>query len=143
MSDWRTSARRAQARRERLAERHGVWSASDCPEMFGDNLCRRCVRCGIGLTGRQQRWCSAECVTWYMENHVYTSARRAAQRTAKACALCGGELSYDCEIDHIVAAMGAHSIKSCLHHQSNLRPLHRECHKRRTALQRTSTEARE
>lgn len=130
--DWQ----KAQERRVKLRERHGVWEPAHCSEMFGDNAEKRCVKCGAPLTGRQQRWCSTECVVWYMQNHLFGSARRAVQNSATACAMCGGPLGSDIEVDHIEAANGAHALKSCLHHLTNLRALHGQCHRERTREQR-------
>lgn len=122
-------------RRKRLP----VWNPTECPEMLGDNLDHRCVKCGRELTGRQQRWCSQGCVLWYQQNHHFNSARRAIQESATTCAMCGEPLAGDIQVDHIEPAEGTHGVKSCRHHLSNLRALHVGCHRERTRLQRSKS----
>lgn len=127
-------------RRAERRKRLPVWKPAACPEMLGDNEEKRCVKCGTALTGRQQRWCSQDCVVWYVQNHQFNSARRAIQDSATNCAMCGESLGEDIEVDHIEAAGGAHGVKSCVHHLSNLRALHTACHRERTRLQRKRDE---
>lgn len=132
---------KAHARQRRLRERYPPWQPADCPEMFGDNAEKRCVKCGNPLTGRQQRWCSRECVVWYIQNHHFNSGRRVVQEVAEACALCGQALGGDIEVDHIEPADGRHGVRSCIHHLDNLRALHSRCHLERTRAQREGAQA--
>ena len=120
---------------ELQAEIAGRWQPADCPEMYGDNDQRKCVRCGAALTGKQQRWCSQECVNWYQQNHWFNVGRKVVA-IAKTCALCGDSLVGRVEVDHIEPAKGRHAICSCIHHLSNLRAVHAVCHALRTADQR-------
>jgi 5-methylcytosine-specific restriction endonuclease McrA len=87
-----------------------------------------CDRCGNTLRGRQRRWCSKGCSTWYYINHVWTFARSyvLAER-GRTCERCGSP--DDLEVDHIVPRNGMPmATHSCLHHGGNLRVLCHHCH---------------
>lgn len=97
-----------------------------------------CGRCGKELTGRQQRWCSKECRTWWYDNHRWTQARHQAMvRAGWKCLRCGSPAE---EVDHIIERKGMPlGENSCLHHQANLRPLCHDCHRTRYSWERAAS----
>lgn len=74
---------------------------------------------------------------------VYAKRRGRTKLTLKSrtyikgyrCMRCGCT-THAPEVNHIIPAMGAHSLESCVHHQENLEVLCRECHLATTAQQR-------
>jgi hypothetical protein len=88
----------------------------------------RCNWCNAALTGRQLRWCSADCRNAAYNNHWFNSGRRAVvRRDESRCTLCREHALYP-EVDHITPCRGAHSRWSCLHHLDGLRTLCHPCH---------------
>lgn len=109
---------------------------ADCPDMV-NAAPKGCDRCGTTLTGRRTRWCSKKCRQWFVDNHRYSNARRAARRRAKwRCTLCGS--SERIEVNHIVPCLGQHNLIGCHHHQTNLEVLCHDCHVERTRAQRAA-----
>lgn len=86
-----------------------------------------CQRCGGAITGRRIRWCSDSCRLWYYTHHLWRYARRESMKRAmRKCVRCHAPAQ---EVDHIIPRKGMPLKEwSCLHHQTNLRPLCRPCH---------------
>jgi len=109
-----------------------------------------CRWCGAALPARRKTWCSERCSDGFWNNHWWTLARRVAKKRDKyRCTRCGHKplgrsdpryrkrrATDRLEVNHIVAAGGAHRVLSCLHHLDNLETLCLECHRERTAAQR-------
>jgi len=117
-----------------------------CPDMKHAAKKGGCDKCGKKLVGRQRRWCSESCSTWFRNNHRWTDARKLAKHHAKIkargpwvylCAKCGLP-TEDPEVNHIEPCLGAHGKISCFHHQSNLEVLCHSCHVQETKVQRAA-----
>lgn len=75
------------------------WKAAGLPDYEAMSRCSllafrdvdgKCDACGKELTGRQVRWCSADCRDVFPTNHYWTWARWAAvERDGHACVRCG------------------------------------------------------
>lgn len=100
-----------------------------------------CDRCEAELPKGRSRWCSDDCSLTYYRDHIWQYARSATLRRDGHACVNGCERDYvtALEVDHIVAARGAHSKHSCVHHRDNLRTLCRPCHVKRTAEQRRAS----
>ena len=98
-------------------------------------VCRK-KGCGKTLTGRQTRWCSKACATWFTNQHRWTNARRQAKSLVAhyKCAKCDGFFKT-VEVNHIKPCVGERGW-SCHHHQINLEVVCKNCHKKITAEQR-------
>ena len=98
-------------------------------------VCRK-KGCGKTLTGRQTRWCSKACATWFTSQHRWTNARKQAKSLVAhyKCAKCDGFFKT-VEVNHIKPCVGERGW-SCHHHQNNLEVVCKNCHKKITAEQR-------
>ena len=98
-------------------------------------VCRK-KGCGKTLTGRQTRWCSKACATWFTNQHRWTNARKQAKSLAAhyKCAKCDGFFKT-VEVNHIKPCVGERGW-SCHHHHQNLEVVCKNCHKKITAEQR-------
>lgn len=96
-----------------------------------------CWKCSKKLTGKQRKWCSVACSSWFKKNHVWRFARKAARRRdGWKCVQCGESNKKKLEVDHIEPRNGAGYNLSCGHHLENLQVLCHSCHLIKTNRQR-------
>ena len=92
--------------------------------------------CGKKLSGKQSRWCSKKCATWFTLNHRWTNARKNAKTAATyyRCLHCE-DFFRQVEVNHIAPCVGERGW-SCHHHADNLEVLCKTCHLTVTNRQR-------
>lgn len=111
-------------------------SPMDCILAKGAGFKGVCYWCAGELPSHRRRWCSAECVKAYGNNHHYSSARRTVRRRDKyKCVKCGSK-DY-LEVNHIASLKdtGKTYRWGCQHHLTNLETLCRKCHAKVTSEQ--------
>lgn len=65
-----------------------------------------CRRCGGEVLAPRLNWCSDECVQWWLDNHSWTDARRAAlERDRHRCTRCGSDGQEPAHAVRLIAAL--------------------------------------
>lgn len=109
-----------------------------CPEFIPyDDQPGRCNRCGVELTGRRTRWCTAACEQEWRSQHDWNAAKAAAKRRDNhRCVRPGCGRTTRLEVNHIVPRAGRGYGWGCWNHLTNLETLCHQHHLDVTAQQR-------